>query len=59
MHKFTFDLGQTVKLISNEKGRVVGRAHYLDSQPTYLIRYVAATGEATEAWWNESALQAD
>lgn len=54
---FFFHLGDPVRLAgTDEIGHVVGRAHYLDSNPQYLVRYAAANGRLVEAWWAESAL---
>ncbi|WP_267355702.1 MULTISPECIES: hypothetical protein [unclassified Methylobacterium] len=56
---FQFELGQQVKLIgSAEQGYVSGRADYLESAPSYFVRYRAADGRLTEAWWSGSALAA-
>lgn len=56
---FTFKLDQPVKLRdSNETGRVIGRAHFVDSNPQYHIRYRAGDGRVVESWWNESAVEA-
>ncbi len=56
---FEFNLGQSVKLIgSDEQGYVVGRAEYQESSPSYFVRYRAADGRLTEAWWPASALAA-
>lgn len=55
--KFTFSLGQQVVIsASGEQGTVVARAEYLNSEDAYYIRYKAADGRATEAWWPDSAL---
>lgn len=54
-----FELGQELCITaSGERGIVVGRAEYLDSLPTYLLRYRSADGPAVEQWWNQSALEA-
>ncbi len=42
--------------VDDERCTVIGRAHYLDSNPQYMVRYVAADGRMTECWWAESAL---
>lgn len=56
---FKFDLKQVVKITeSGEQGTVIGRAEYVTSEDNYYIRYKAADGRATEAWWPESALAA-
>jgi hypothetical protein len=53
-----FSLAATVAIIaSGESGSVVGRAEYLASEPSYLLRYRAADGRAVERWWPESALR--
>lgn len=57
---FKFDLGEAVAIaVSSEKGHVIARAEYLNSDPQYLVRYQAADGRGTESWWNEDALQPD
>lgn len=54
---FAFKLGQGVTIkVSGEEGYIQGRAHYVDSNPQYNVRYKSADGRAVEAWWNESAL---
>ncbi|WP_425962751.1 hypothetical protein [Rhizobium nepotum] len=53
---FNFKLGDKVKLESNEDGTVIGRAHYIDSNPQYKLRYTAGDGRLTEVWWDESAI---
>ena len=56
---FKFELQQTVTIAaSGEAGEVIGRAEYTTSESSYLVRYKAGDGRATEAWWNESALTA-
>ena len=41
---------------SGETGEIVARAEYAHAEPSYLVRYTAADGRATEAWWTETAL---
>lgn len=55
---FNFKLNDKVKLASGEAGEVIGRAQYVDSNPQYQVRYVAADGRMVQDWWNESALAA-
>lgn len=56
--KWLFELGEKVELVaSNESGSVIGRAEYLASERSYLIRYMAADGRLVEQWWGESAIQ--
>lgn len=56
---FNFKLGGEVTLDrSGEVGQVVGRAHYTNCNPSYLVRYVAADGRQVEAWLSEDALLA-
>jgi hypothetical protein len=58
MNGFEFELkAQVVITASGETGTVQGRAQYTNSENTYYVRYKAADGRATEAWWPESALQ--
>lgn len=55
---FAFRLGDRVKLAgSNETGDIIGQARYTYSNPSYLVRYVAADGRLVEAWWNEDAIE--
>lgn len=55
---FTFDIGGQVKIrCSGEQGEVIGRAEYSGSEDQYLIRYRCADGRATQAWWEEDALE--
>ncbi len=55
--KFAFTLGQqaTIK-VSGETGEVIARAEYAAAETSYLLRYKAAAGGASETWWAESAL---
>lgn len=54
---FAFKLGAHVTITaSGETGTVQGRAHYVDANPSYYVRYKSADGRAVETWWNESAL---
>lgn len=56
---FDFKLGIRVKLVeSDEQGTIIGRAHYLDVNPQYLVRYKDANGHLLECWWHESAVVA-
>ena len=52
-----FNIGQQVQInVSEEKGVVIGRAEYAESEPNYWIRYKTIDGRATEQWWAEKAL---
>lgn len=54
---FKFNLNQTVEIAaSGETGEMLARAEYATSENSYYLRYKAADGRATEAWWGESAL---
>jgi len=56
---FALNIGQMATIIaSGEQGHVIGRAEYLNSENSYLLRYKAADGRATEQWWSESSLAA-
>lgn len=53
-----FDILDRVRIIaSGEEGEVVARCEYLSSDPTYLVRYCNAQGQAVEVWWVEDSLQ--
>ncbi len=55
--KLKFENSQVVTIrCSGESGVVIGRAEYINSENSYLIRYQCADGRAVEAWWSESAL---
>lgn len=57
---FKFENGSTASIIaSDERGVIVGRAEYIDTANSYLLRYKANDGRAVEQWWNEGALRAD
>jgi hypothetical protein len=54
-----YSLNQIVKLVeSNETGKVIARAEYLEMCFQYLIRYKSADGRLVEAWWSEPAIEA-
>lgn len=54
---FTKEMGALVRLeLTQEQGRVIGRAEYDHSESTYLVRYVDGDGCQREGWFNESAL---
>lgn len=50
-------LGTQVELISGEKGVVIARAEYLESDTQYQVRYIAADGRLTECWWSVDAIK--
>jgi len=57
MSKFNFDLGNRLAIVASEEaGTVIGRAEYVNAEPSYLLRYQRLDGSAVEAWWTESAL---
>ena len=59
MDQLKFRLKQVVKMTeSSETGTIIGYAVYIHSEPCYYVRYKAADGKQTEAWWDESALEA-
>lgn len=56
---FKFTLRQRVKLDeSEERGKVIGRAEYLNTCNKYLVRYVAGDGRQVEAWFDQDAIVA-
>lgn len=48
---------QVVIKVSGETGQVIGRAQYMTSEPSNLVRYKSADGRAVEAWWPDSAVE--
>lgn len=54
---FKFKLGEKVALPSREGGVVEGRAHYINSNPQYLVKYIAADGRFVSAWHDEDDLK--
>lgn len=58
MNEFRFSINQTVSIsASGESGQVIARAEYASAENSYLVRYKAGDGRATEQWWGESAIQ--
>lgn len=53
---FNFKLNEKVALESGESGTIIGRAHFVDSNPQYYVRYVGGDGNLIEQWWAESAI---
>jgi hypothetical protein len=52
-----FELSDHVRLsLSDEHGIVIGKAVYVNSDPSYLIRYKAGDGRQVENWQPEDAL---
>ena len=57
MYDFEFEIGAIVRIhVSDEEGRIVGRAQYEYKDNQYLVRYKNALGIAVEQWWDESAI---
>lgn len=58
MHGFDFKLNDSVRIAcSGETGTVIGRAHFVNSNDQFLVRYLSGDGRAVEAWWNADALE--
>lgn len=56
---FDYKLGDGVSLkLSGEAGEIVGRAHYTNMNPQYLVRYIAADGRQIESWLAEDSIAA-
>lgn len=54
---FKFELKTRVKLVdSGEEGVVNARVEYTNRESGYLVRYKAASGCQTEAWWDEHSI---
>lgn len=57
MPEFAFSLNEQVKLVlSGEKGVVLGIAKYVETNPSFYVRFVAADGRQCEGWFSEQAL---
>ncbi len=55
---FLYDMREIVRLrLSGESGIIIGRAEYAEADNSYLVRYKAADGRLTEAWWSETAIE--
>ncbi len=55
---YKFEMQQAVKLVgSSETGKIIGRAEFLTTERSYLVRYMAGDGRQVEVWWAESALE--
>jgi hypothetical protein len=55
---FMFDLGDTATIaISDETGKIIGRAEYIENENNYLLLYQANDGRAVKQWWKESELK--
>ncbi|QOR55767.1 MAG: hypothetical protein YHS30scaffold667_63 [Phage 65_10] len=53
-----FKLGDAVRIQrSGEVGTIVGRAVYLDSAPSNMLRYKTADGRYSEIWVVDSELE--
>jgi hypothetical protein len=54
---FKFEIGDLVIVPTRtEAGTVVGRAEYVATENSYLVRYRSLEGHPSEAWCGESAL---
>jgi hypothetical protein len=59
MESFKYELGAIVGMVETaESGTITGRAQFSNGENSYLVRYRAANGCQTEAWWGESAIEA-
>jgi len=58
-HVFRFAIGEKVTIqVSGERGEVIARSEHRNAADQYLVRYQAADGRATDAWWPAEALDA-
>ncbi|WGL99149.1 hypothetical protein QE177_04515 [Arsenophonus sp. aPb] len=54
---FKHELDQNVKItVSNENGRIKGRAEYANTANQYLIHYKVADGRAVDGWFYEDEI---
>ena len=52
---YVFDIGQQVAFsTSKNPGTVVGRAEYIDSAPSYYVRFIDGHGDQKKEWFSES-----
>lgn len=58
-NKFSYPLGANVEVSDFERGVIIGRAQYTNSNPIYLIRYMTGDGRKVEQWWSEDAIKPD
>ena len=55
-----FKNGDKVRIArSGERGVINGTATYVKDETRYQVRYTAADGRATEAWFSGGELEAD
>jgi energy-converting hydrogenase Eha subunit E len=57
MSEWKFNLGERAMISPSESGVIIGRAQFVSSQNSYLVRYVAGDGRLCEIWWGEDALE--
>jgi hypothetical protein len=58
MNHFIFKIGEEVILdLSDENGRIKGRAEHEHGENQYLVIYRAADNRQTECWWGESDIR--
>lgn len=58
MDIYKFNLNDIVKLeMTEERGRVIGRAEYAETAPRYLVRFVAGDGRQVEDWFTAEAIR--
>lgn len=51
-------LGDTINFsVANRGGQVVGKAVYLDENPSYYVRYVNADGDQRKEWFSRSDIK--
>ncbi len=52
-----FELFEEVKMkMSEERGVIIGVAHYAERPSQYYVRYKDARGSQVEVWWEFKAL---
>ena len=54
---FAYELSEGIEFkTSGEYGEIIGRAEFVHMEPSYMVRYVDATGCQREEWLTQSAL---
>ncbi len=58
MGDYKFSLNDKIKLaMTEEKGKVIGRAEYVETTQIYYVRYIAGDGRQCTEWFNGEALE--
>ena len=53
---FAFEMNAEVAVSENEKGKIIGRAEYIDRPNLYWVKYVNGTRSTTTDWFQANEL---